>query len=94
MPVLIVFWKNSKTAEMTIIVPGAMFAAGISLYLFYEFNRVKEAKQDERRESLNDKRQQYLKQLIEAKKKEHGTTEDQPITGPHGGEGDSGDSSG
>lgn len=67
---------------MTIIVPGAMFAAGISLYLFFEFNRVNQAKQDERRESLNDKRQQYLHQLIEAKRKQQGTAEDQPITGP------------
>lgn|GEM_PF-3199801 len=65
---------------MTIIVPGAMFAAGISIYLFYEFNRVKQAKQEERRESLNDKRQQYLHQLIEGKRKEHGATEDQPTT--------------
>lgn len=75
---------------MTIILPGAMFAAGISLYLFHEYNRVKQAKQDERRESLNDTRQQYLNQLIEAKKKEQRTAEDQPITGPHGGEGDDG----
>ena len=55
---------------MTIYVPGAMFAAGISIYLFYEFNRVKQAKQDQRRDSLNDKRQQYINQLIEARRKE------------------------
>jgi len=60
---------------MTIYVPGAMFAAGISIYLFYEFSRVKEAKREQRRESLNDKRQQYLNQLIEAKKKEQKTEE-------------------
>ena len=60
---------------MTIYVPGAMFAAGISIYLFYEFNRVKEAKQDERRESLNDKRQQYIQLLIETKRKEQKTVE-------------------
>jgi hypothetical protein len=57
---------------MTIFIPGAMFAAGISLYLFYEFHRVKEAKQLERRDSLHDRRQQYLRQLIEAKKKADG----------------------
>ena len=60
---------------MTIYVPGAMFAAGISIYLFYEFNRIKQAKQDQRRESLNDKRQQYIHQLIEAKSKEQKTAE-------------------
>ena len=60
---------------MTIYVPGAMFAAGISIYLFYEFNRVKQAKQDQRRENLNDKRQQYIHQLIEAKRKEQKAAE-------------------
>ena len=60
---------------MTIYVPGAMFAAGISIYLFYEFNRVKQAKQDQRRENLNDKRQQYIRQLIEANRKEQETGE-------------------
>ena len=70
---------------MTIILPGGMIAAGISLYLFYQYNRVKEAKQDERRESLNDKRQQYLNQLIAAKKKEQRAAGDQPMTESHEG---------
>jgi hypothetical protein len=38
-----------------------------------QFNRAKQAKEDQRRGSLNDKRRQYLHQLIEAKKKEHKT---------------------
>ena len=58
---------------MTIIVPGALFAAGISIYLFYEYNRVKEAKQEDRREGLHERRQEYLDQLIAAKKKESAT---------------------
>jgi hypothetical protein len=77
--------ENPKIAAMTIIVPGAMFAAGISIYLFYEFNRVKQAKQEERRESLNDKRQQYLHHLIESRKKGTGTTDEKPITWPQEG---------
>ena len=60
---------------MTIILPGAMFAAGISLYYFYEFNRAKEAKLDERRESLNDRRQEFLQQTIEAKRKKDAKNE-------------------
>jgi len=80
--------ENPKIAAMTIIVPGGMFAAGISIYLFYEFNRVKQAKQEERRESLKDRRNQYLHQLIESRKKGTGTTEDKPITGPQEGEDD------
>ena len=55
---------------MTIIVPGAMFAAGISLYLFYRYDRINREKLDDRRESLNETRRQYLQHLIEAGKKE------------------------
>lgn len=63
---------------MTIYLPGAIFAAGISLYYFYEFHRTKEAKQIERRDSLNERRQQYLQQLIKAKKKVRDTATNQP----------------
>jgi hypothetical protein len=77
---------------MTIYVPGVMFAAGISIYLFNEFNRVKEEKQSERRESLNDVRQQYLNQLIAVKRKEQEAAEDQPTTEPHEGASGSDDS--
>lgn len=67
---------------MTIIVPGAIFAAGISLYLFYEYNRAKEDKQIERREKLNDRRQEYLQKLLQSRKKEQdATTADPPTTG-------------
>ena len=63
---------------MTIIVPGAIFAAGISLYLFYEYNRAKEDKQTERREKLNDRRQEYLQKLLQSRKKEQDAAEDPP----------------
>ena len=71
---------------MTIILPGAMFAAGVSLYLFHRFNQVNRGKQEERRESLNDTRQRYLQQLIDAKKKEAQGTKDQPAPKPRDGE--------
>lgn len=68
---------------MTIIVPGAIFAVGISLYLFYEYNRAKEDKQIERREKLNDRRQEYLQKLLQSRKKEQdATTADPPTTEP------------
>jgi hypothetical protein len=76
---------------MTIYVPGAMLGAGISLYLFYEYNRVKEGKLIKRRESLNDLRRQYLRQLIEVKKKEYGTAEDPPPAPSNEGTSGSGD---
>ena len=75
---------------MTIYLPGAMLAAGISLYHFYEFHRVKESKQIERRERLNGCRQQYLHLLIEANRKMRGTAEDPPASEPN--EGTSGSS--
>jgi hypothetical protein len=54
---------------MTLYVPGIMFGAGVSLYLFYEFNRTRQARLDERRENLQETRQEYLHRLIEAKRK-------------------------
>ena len=74
--ILIVFCLRLKTAEMTIIVPGALFAAGVSLDLFHQYNRVKETKQEEGRETLNEIRQQYLQHLIEQKE---GKTDSPPI---------------
>jgi hypothetical protein len=73
---------------MTIYLPGGMLATGISLYLFYEYNRVKNAKLELRRESLNSVRQQYLRRLIEAKKIETGDVEDLPKANLDNGESD------
>ena len=85
---------------MTIYLPGGtgLLAVGISLYLFYEYNRAKEEKLEGRRVSLNDTRQQYLHKLIEAKMKgqspekgspasrsDEGESENDPsVTGPAG----------
>lgn len=67
---------------MTIYLPGAIFAAGISIFLFYEYNRVNQAKKDQRRETLDEKRQEYLQRLIAAKKKEHGPKENLSASRP------------
>ena len=52
---------------MTIYVPGGFILVFISLYFFREYHRVKEAKQEERRENLHAVRQAYLHNLIKAK---------------------------
>jgi hypothetical protein len=55
-----------------------LFAVGLALFLFYEYNRRTEARQDERREQLNERRQKYLQKLLEVKKKQQDTTQDPP----------------
>jgi len=66
---------------MFIIIAGV----GVCLYLFYEFQRVKEERQEDRRESLNERRQEYLEKLIRAKKKEQGEAENPPAAGSEDG---------
>jgi len=53
---------------MRIYVPWGFIAIFIAFYLFREYNRVSRAKRDERRESLDNVRQQYLQGLINSKK--------------------------
>jgi hypothetical protein len=54
---------------MTIYVPGGFILVFMSLYIFREYNRVKRAKQEERRENLHSIRQEYLDRLIRSKNK-------------------------
>lgn len=53
---------------MSINIPWGLLAIGISLYLFYEYNRVKKAKRKERRERMNEHRQGLLDKLLKSKK--------------------------
>jgi hypothetical protein len=53
---------------MTIYVPGIAVCAFFSLYIFYEYNRVQKAKREERREYLNERRQELLDNVIKPKK--------------------------
>ena len=43
-------------------------AGGISLFFFYEYNRVKKAKRDERREQIKENRQELLDKTLKSKK--------------------------
>ena len=53
---------------MTIYVPWGLIAIFISFYLFREFNRVKKAKRQNRRERLNERRQQLLDNVLKKTK--------------------------
>ena len=54
---------------MNIYLPWGAMLIIISLYLFREYNRVRRAKQEDRRERLNERRQELLDNLLAAKKK-------------------------
>jgi hypothetical protein len=51
---------------MTINFPVGLIAIFISLYLFYEYNRVKRAKQQERRENRHERNQELLDNVLRA----------------------------
>jgi len=61
--------NDSNRLQVNIYVPWGFIAIFISLYIFREYNRVKKAKKDERREYMNQRRQQLLDELFKAKKK-------------------------
>jgi hypothetical protein len=56
--------------EMKIYVPWGFIAIFISFYIFREYNRVRRAKRDERREYLNERRQQLIDNVVKAKKRD------------------------
>lgn len=60
---------------MTIFVPGVAVGAFISLYIFRESNRVKRAKREERREYLNERRQELLDNVIKTKENRKDTSQ-------------------
>ena len=57
-------------SQINILVPWGLIAIFISFYLFGEFNRVRRAKRDERREYLNDRRQEIIDNVIKSKSRE------------------------
>ena len=59
----------SNHFRINIIVPSGLMAVFITFYLFSEFNRVRRAKRDERRENMNERRQQILDNVIKGKDK-------------------------
>jgi hypothetical protein len=54
---------------MTIYVPWGFICIFISLYIFYEYNRVKRAKREERREDRASRNQELLDAILKAKQK-------------------------
>jgi hypothetical protein len=54
---------------MTLHFPVGFIAIFISLYLFYEYNRVRRAKYDERREDRIERQQELLDNIYRARKK-------------------------
>lgn len=53
---------------MTIYLPIGVIIVFISLYLFRENNRVRKAKREERRDYINERRQELLDNVIKLKK--------------------------
>ena len=73
---LISYWEfetlinqESSQFRINLIIPFGLIAIFISLYLFSEFNRVKRAKRYERREQLNERRNEMVDKVIKAKNK-------------------------
>jgi high-affinity Fe2+/Pb2+ permease len=64
--------NGSNQFQINIMVPWGLIAVFISFYLFKEFNRVKRAKREERRENLNERRQELLDNVL--KKNKHTET--------------------
>lgn len=50
------------------MVPWGLIAVFISFYLFKEFNRVKRARREERRDYLNERRQELLDNVLKKNK--------------------------
>jgi hypothetical protein len=61
--------SGSGLGQINLFVPWGMIAIFISLYLFKEFNRVKKAKRENRREYMNKHRQELLDNIFKKNKK-------------------------
>ncbi len=59
---------GSNQPQLNIMVPWGLIAVAISFYLFKELNRVKKAKRDERREYINERRQEILDNVVKKNK--------------------------
>ncbi|HTQ27496.1 MAG TPA: hypothetical protein VMI35_05175 [Puia sp.] len=58
------------------ILTWGLIAVSISLYIFYEYNRVKKAKREERRKYLDEHRQKLIENAV--RKNKDGLPDDQP----------------
>ena len=53
---------------MTVYIPWGIIAIFISFYIFREYNRVSKAKRDERREAINERRQELINNVLKKNK--------------------------
>ena len=66
------FWLSNSASghgQITIIVPWGLIAVFISLYLFKEYNRANKARRENRREYMNQRRQELLDDILKKNKK-------------------------
>ena len=61
--------NSGSQYRVNIIVPWGRIAIFISLYIFREYNRVTKAKRENRREYLNERRQELLDNVVKKNKK-------------------------
>lgn len=54
---------------MTVYIPWGLIALFISYYFFHSSTQKAKARKEAQRERLNEKRQEYLNMLVEAKKR-------------------------
>ena len=66
---LVAFFILMAVKYKKIIVPGAILGSLVSLYIFYEYNRVKRDRREERREYLNERRQELLDNVLKKNEK-------------------------
>jgi hypothetical protein len=64
-----VYNQGSGRGQVNIVVPWGLIAIFISFYLFKEHNRVRKAKRENRREYMNERRQELLENLLKKNKK-------------------------
>ena len=70
------FNDNPGGPSIRFYIPWTLILFFISFYLFREYNRVKKAKREARREELNARRQELLDKVIKASKKDNKETDE------------------
>lgn len=53
---------------MTVYVPWGIIAIFISFYIFREYNRVSKSKRNERRDAINERRQELINNVLKKNK--------------------------
>jgi hypothetical protein len=60
---------GSRPYRVNTVVPWGLIAIFTSLYIFREYNRVTKAKRENRREYMNERRQELLDNVLKKNKK-------------------------